>query len=55
VDSWDLIFKEENIAKLKQCGVAARLAVGDPAAGPAYLGLDPNSGKPADYQKARTC
>lgn len=22
VDSWDLIFKEENIAKLKQCGVA---------------------------------
>jgi putrescine transport system substrate-binding protein len=22
VDSWDLIFKEENISKLKQCGVA---------------------------------
>jgi putrescine transport system substrate-binding protein len=52
VDSWDLIFKEENISKLKQCGVAARLAVGDTALALQHLGLDPNSGKPADYDKA---
>lgn len=54
VDSWDLIFKEENIAKLKQCGVALLDSPSEilPLA-LAYLGLDPNSGKPADYQKAQ--
>ena len=54
VASWDLIFKEENIAKLKQCGVALLDSPSEilPLA-LSYLGLDPNSGKPADYQKAQ--
>ncbi|MGE6793806.1 polyamine ABC transporter substrate-binding protein [Pseudomonas guineae] len=53
VDSWDLIFKEENISKLKQCGVAMLDSPGDilPIA-LHYLGLDPNSTKPDDYKKA---
>ncbi len=53
VDSWDLIFKEENISKLKQCGVAMLDSPGDilPIA-LHYLGLDPNSNKPEDYEKA---
>jgi putrescine transport system substrate-binding protein len=53
VDSWDLIFKEENISKLKQCGVAMLDSPGDilPIA-LHYLGLDPNSSKPEDYEKA---
>ena len=53
VDSWDLIFKEENISKLKQCGVAMLDSPGDilPIA-LHYLGLDPNSAQPGDYDKA---
>ena len=53
VDSWDLIFKEENISKLKQCGVAMLASPGDilPIA-LHYLGLDPNSKNPKDYEKA---
>ena len=53
VDSWDLIFKEENISKLKQCGVAMLDSPGDilPIA-LHHLGLDPNSSSPADYDKA---
>ncbi|NMY52033.1 polyamine ABC transporter substrate-binding protein [Pseudomonas sp. WS 5011] len=53
VDSWDLIFKEENISKLKQCGVAMLDSPGEilPIA-LHYLGLDPNSTKPEDYEKA---
>lgn len=53
VDSWDLIFKEENISKLKQCGVAMLDSPGDilPIA-LHYLGLDPNSTNPDDYKKA---
>ncbi|WP_264310978.1 polyamine ABC transporter substrate-binding protein [Pseudomonas putida] len=53
VDSWDLIFKEENIAKLKQCGVALLDSPSEilPLA-LQYLGLPPNSEKPADYKKA---
>ena len=53
VDSWDLIFKEENIAKLKQCGVALLDSPSEilPLA-LQYLGLPPNSDKPADYKKA---
>ena len=53
VDSWDLIFKEENISKLKQCGVAMLDSPGEilPIA-LHYLGLDPNSTKPDDYKKA---
>ncbi len=53
VDSWDLIFKEENISKLKQCGVALLDSPGEilPIA-LHYLGLDPYSKNPEDYKKA---
>src|SRR3990167_6109430 len=53
LDSGDLIFKEENISKLKQCGVAMLDSPGDilPIA-LHHLGLDPNSVKPADYDRA---
>ena len=53
VDSWDLIFKEENIAKLKGCGVALLDSPSEilPLA-LHYLGLPPNSTEPGDYAKA---
>jgi len=53
VDSWDLIFKPENLAKLKQCGVAFLDSPTEviPEA-LHYLGLSPNSHDPADYAKA---
>jgi len=53
VDSWDLIFKEENISKLKQCGVALLDSPSEilPLA-LQHLGLDPNSSNPKDYAKA---
>jgi putrescine transport system substrate-binding protein len=53
VDSWDLIFKEENISKLKQCGVALLDSPSEilPVA-LQHLGLDPNSTNAADYAKA---
>ncbi|KMM85006.1 putrescine transport system substrate-binding protein [Pseudomonas taetrolens] len=53
VDSWDLIFKEENISKLKQCGVALLDSPSEivPLA-LQYLGLPPNSSDPKDYAKA---
>ena len=51
--SWDMIFKPENAAKLKECGISML----DEAAQvfPAvlkYLGKDPNSTNAADYQAA---
>lgn len=53
VDSWDLVFKPENMAKLKECGVAFLDAPSEiiPAA-LKYLGLDPNSKNPKDYAAA---
>lgn len=53
VDSWDLLFKPENIAKLKQCGVAMLDSPQEilPIA-LHYLGLPPNSTQQADYDKA---
>jgi len=53
IDSWDLLFKPENLAKLKDCGVAILdngtelipLALN-------YLGLSPHSTEPGDYRKA---
>ncbi|MBF7728968.1 polyamine ABC transporter substrate-binding protein [Pseudomonas sp. N040] len=53
VDSWDLLFKEENIAKLQKCGVAMLDSPGEivPIALD-YLGLDPNSTRTEDYDKA---
>lgn len=53
MDSWDLIFKPENIAKLSQCGVAMLDSPGEiiPIA-LHYLGLPYNSQNPEDYRKA---
>ncbi len=53
VDSWDLVFKPEILAKFKDCGVHMLDASDDivPAA-LNYLGLDPNSSSPEDMKKA---
>jgi putrescine transport system substrate-binding protein len=53
VNSWDLLFKEENLAKLSQCGVAMLDSPSEvlPIA-LHYLGLPPNSTRPEDYEKA---
>jgi putrescine transport system substrate-binding protein len=53
IDSWDLIFKPENLAKFKSCGVDMLDSADDifPAA-LAYLGLDPNSTAPKDLERA---
>ena len=53
VNSWDLIFKEENAAKLAQCGVTMLDSPGEilPIA-LHYLGLDPASTQREDYDKA---
>jgi putrescine transport system substrate-binding protein len=53
IDSWDIVFKPESLAKFKPCGVHMLDSSDDilPAA-LSYLGLDPNSTKEADLQKA---
>ncbi len=53
IDSWDIVFKPEMLAKFKDCGVHMLDSSDDilPAA-LHYLGLDPNSSKEADLQKA---
>ncbi len=53
IDSWDVIFRPENLAKFKDCGVHMLDSPDDifPAA-LNYLGLDPNSTKQADLEKA---
>jgi putrescine transport system substrate-binding protein len=53
IDSWDLVFKPENIARFKDCGIHILDSADDifPAA-LSYLGLDPNSTKQADLQNA---
>lgn len=53
VNSWDLVFKNEYMSKLKGCGVAFLDAPSEmiPAA-LKYLGLDPNSKNPKDYEAA---
>jgi putrescine transport system substrate-binding protein len=54
VDSWDLLFKEDNLAKLSQCGVALLDSPSEIL--PVvlhYLGLPPNSQDPAHYQQAQ--
>jgi len=53
IDSWDIVFKPENLAKFKDCGVHMLDSSDDmlPAA-LSYLGLDPNATKEADLQKA---
>src|ERR1700728_2344291 len=53
IDSWDIVFKPENLAKFKDCGIHMLDSADDilPAA-LNYLGLDPNSTKPADLERA---
>src|ERR1700732_3723784 len=53
IDSWNIVFKPENLAKFKDCGVHMLDSADDifPAA-LGYLGLDPNSTKQADLEKA---
>jgi len=52
-DSWDIVFKPENLAKFKDCGVMMLDSADDmvPAA-LHYLGLDPNSTAQGDLEKA---
>ena len=53
IDSWDIIFKPENLAKFKDCGVYMLDSSDDIlSAALHYLGLDPNTMKEADLQKA---
>lgn len=54
LDSWDIIFKPENLSRLAGCGVGFLDAAGEilPIA-LQYQGLDPNSENPADYKKAQ--
>src|SRR3989440_1613632 len=53
IDSWDAVFKPENIARFKDCGIHMLDSADDifPAA-LSYLGLDPNSTKQADLETA---
>jgi len=53
LDSWDVVFKPELLAKFKDCGVHMLDSADDiiPAA-LHYLGLDPNSAQQADLDKA---
>src|SRR5215471_7657530 len=53
IDGWDMVFKPENLAKFKDCGVHMLDSSDDIlSAALHYLGLDPNSSKEADLQKA---
>jgi len=53
IDSWDMVFKPENLAKFRDCGIHMLDSADDifPAA-LGYLGLDPNSTKAVDLEKA---
>ena len=53
IDSWDIVFKPENLAKFRDCGVHMLDSADDifPAA-LSYLGLDPNSTRQADLEQA---
>ncbi|MFW9606065.1 MAG: polyamine ABC transporter substrate-binding protein, partial [Pseudomonas sp.] len=53
IDSWDVVFKPENLAKLKSCGVAILDAPQEIiAASLHYQGLNPNPQTAADVAKA---
>jgi putrescine transport system substrate-binding protein len=53
IDSWDIVFRPENLARFKDCGVHMLDSADDifPAA-LSYLGLEPNSTRQADLEKA---
>lgn len=53
VNSWDLVFKPEIVAKFKDCGIYVLDAADDILPGVLnYLGLDPNTKNPDDLKKA---
>ncbi|HXZ08222.1 MAG TPA: polyamine ABC transporter substrate-binding protein [Paraburkholderia sp.] len=53
IDTLDVVFKPDVIAKFKDCGVHILDAPDDVfAAVFAYLGIDPNTKEPADFEKA---
>lgn len=53
LNNWDVLFKPELISKLKGCGVSVLDAPDQVfAATLHYIGRDPNSSNPADYQAA---
>jgi len=53
VNSWDLIFKPENLAKLQSCGVSFLDSPTEMLpAGLLYLGYNPNSQEPKELQAA---
>ena len=53
IDSWDIVFKPENLAKFQDCGIHMLDSADDiiPAA-LHFLGLNPNSNDPKDLDKA---
>src|ERR1700694_3680945 len=53
IDNWDMVFKPENLAKFRDCGIHMLDSADNifPAA-LSYLGLDPNSTKQVDLEKA---
>ena len=53
LDSWDIVFRPESLAKFRECGIHMLDSADDlfPAA-LSYLGLDPNSTKQADLENA---
>ncbi|MCK0550826.1 polyamine ABC transporter substrate-binding protein [Pseudomonas syringae pv. aptata] len=54
VNSWDLVFKEKNISKLKQCGVAMLDSPSEIISiALHYLGLPHNTKTPSDYKKVQ--
>ncbi len=53
IDSWDIVFNPEKLAKFKDCGVHMLDSADDIlSAALKHLGLDPNTSKEADLQKA---
>jgi putrescine transport system substrate-binding protein len=53
IDSWDVVFKPERIARFKDCGVHMLDSSDDVlSAALNYLGLDPNTKDPAQLDKA---
>lgn len=53
LDSWDLVFNPQNLAKLQSCGVAMLDAPTEiMSSALKYLGLNPNSTSSSDYKKA---
>ena len=53
IDNWDVVFRPEQIAKFKDCGIYMLDSSDDVlAAALHYLGLDPNTKEPAEIERA---